>query len=202
MAQGHRVRPLYVDSQLCWQAEELRASRRFLAAIDRGGSTELVVLKLPLDDLYANHWSLTGRNVPGAHDPDERVYLPGRNPLLLVKALVWCRLQGVEQLALGSLKSNPFADATDEFFAQFEAAMDRALSARVELVRPLGTLDKREVMRLGRDMPLELTFSCLAPRDALHCGRCNKCAERQRAFRQADMRDPTPYAAQSGAIAI
>ena len=38
-------------------------------------------------------------------------------------------------------------------------------------------------MELGRDMPLELTFSCIDPRDGLHCGRCNKCAERQEAFR-------------------
>jgi 7-cyano-7-deazaguanine synthase len=43
-------------------------------------------------------------------------------------------------------------------------------------------------------MPLELTFSCIAPAGSLHCGQCNKCAERQRAFRLSSMPDPTRYA--------
>ena len=48
-------------------------------------------------------------------------------------------------------------------------------------------------MRLGRDYPLGLTFSCIAPERGLHCGGCNKCAERQEAFRDAGMADPTRY---------
>jgi 7-cyano-7-deazaguanine synthase len=153
-----------------------------------------VVLALPLADLYDDHWSITGRDVPQANEPDELVYLPGRNPLLVIKAHVWCRLHGMSQLALGSLASNPFADASDEFFRQFEAAMDHAVSGHVELVRPLAAMDKRGVMELGRRLPLGLTFSCLAPRGEMHCGRCNKCAERQRAFRDAGLADSTHYA--------
>jgi 7-cyano-7-deazaguanine synthase len=52
-------------------------------------------------------------------------------------------------------------------------------------------------MALGRDLPLELTFSCIAPAGELHCGRCNKCAERRAAFREADREDRTSYADQS-----
>jgi 7-cyano-7-deazaguanine synthase len=49
-------------------------------------------------------------------------------------------------------------------------------------------------MELGRGMPLDLTFSCIRPADDLHCGECNKCAERQAAFHAAGMRDKTRYA--------
>jgi 7-cyano-7-deazaguanine synthase len=133
--------------------------------------------------------------VPGAAEPDENVYLPGHNPLLLVKAQVWCRLHGVSQLALGALASNPFADSTDEFFRTFQAAMDRAVSGHVELVRPLSHLCKRQVMQLGRELPLEWTFSCLSPVGGEHCGRCNKCAERRQAFHMAEMTDHTHYVA-------
>jgi 7-cyano-7-deazaguanine synthase len=49
-------------------------------------------------------------------------------------------------------------------------------------------------MRLGRDLPLELTFSCIRPVRDQHCGDCNKCAERQLAFRNAGLADRTPYA--------
>lgn len=194
LAQRRHVLPLYVDCELVWQDEELRWARGFLRAIDTPALAELVVLRLPLADLYDDHWSITGRGVPRAEEPDENVYLPGRNPLLMIKAHVWCRLHGVGQLALGALKSNPFADATDDFFAHFEAAMDRAVSGHVQIVRPLADLDKRQVMELGREMPLEYTFSCLSPVGGLHCGNCNKCAERQLAFRIGGLADPTRYA--------
>ena len=64
--------------------------------------------------------------MPDQDSPDAAVYLPGRNALLLVKAALWCRLHGIEELALAVLAANPFADATPEFFAQFEAALARA----------------------------------------------------------------------------
>jgi len=190
---GHRVQPLYVDCELLWQGEELRHARGFLEALAAPNLAELVVLRLPLADLYDGHWSITGQRVPSAADPDESVYLPGRNPLLIIKAHVWCGLHGVQQLALGALKTNPFADATDAFFKQFEAAMTQAVSNPVRIVRPLAELDKRQAMELGRRAPLAFTFSCLAPQNGRHCGRCNKCAERQRAFALAGMVDPTPY---------
>ena len=96
-------------------------------------------------------------------NPTRHVYLPGRNPLLLVKADVWCRLHGVGQLALGSLASNPFADASDAFFAPFRGGHEPGRPGHVEMVRPLAGLDKRQVMQLGARMPLGLTFSCLSP---------------------------------------
>jgi 7-cyano-7-deazaguanine synthase len=155
---------------------------------------ELVTLKLPLEDLYGDHWSLTGENVPDAASPDDAVYLPGRNPLLFVKTRIWCQMHGVQELAIGSLSSNPFADASDSFFSLFEQSLNVALDGKVALIRPLVGTDKRRHMQLGSKYPLELTFSCLAPELGLHCGRCNKCAERQRAFREAEIPDPTAYA--------
>ena len=44
------------------------------------------------------------------------------------------------------------------------------------------TLSKQEVLALGTDLPLELTFSCLAPKNGEHCRRCNKCAKCGRVF--------------------
>jgi len=201
---GHRVRPFYVQSDLVWQRAELPAVNRYLARLREtfGGLQPLVVLELPLADLYDGHWSLTGSNPPDAHSPDEAVYLPGRNALLLVKAAIWCQLHGIEQLALGVLGTNPFADATPEFFDAFEATLDCGAGSRLRVLRPFGTLTKCQVMELGRGLPLEWTFSCIAPVSGLHCGQCNKCAERQAAFRQVGWPDPTPYArGQAGARA-
>ena len=194
------VQPFYIRTGLVWQSGELPALRRFLAAVACDELSGLVVLDMPLADLYAGHWSLTGRSTPDAQSPDEAVYLPGRNALLLVKAAVWCQLHGVGELALAPLGTSPFEDASEAFFRDFEAAINRGGRRKVKLVRPFGALTKRQVMELGRELPLELTFSCIAPHRTsqpgeLHCGRCNKCAERQAAFREAGIEDRTAYAA-------
>jgi len=152
-----------------------------------------VVLELPLQDLYSGHWSLTG-DVPGAATADDAVYLPGRNLLLAIKPALWCQMHGIGRLALGVLGSNPFDDASEEFFAALENTLTRLGQPALRIVRPFGAMHKREVMEIGRSYPLGLSFSCISPVGRLHCGRCNKCAERQAAFKMVGMEDPTVYA--------
>jgi len=194
LGEGRQVQPFYIQSQLAWQREELLAVRRFLQAVASPRLKELAVLDLPLRDLYGEHWSVTGRDVPPASSPDDTVYLPGRNALLIIKAALWCRLHGIDELALAVLQSNPFSDATDAFFDAFESALDHATGGRVRIVRPFAGLDKAQVMALAKGVPLELTFSCIAPVRGVHCGQCNKCAERSDAFRLIAANDPTEYA--------
>ena len=192
------VYPLYVRSGLRWEGVERTHLDRFLAAIRTPTLRPLHVLELPVADLYGRHWSVTGEGVPGADTPDEAVYLPGRNVLLLSKALIWCHLHGVPELATAPLGSNPFPDATPAFYAEFAAVVGRAVgdapAHAVRVIRPYAALHKADVLRRGRGLPLGDTFSCLHPVGGLHCGRCNKCAERQQGFRDAGMDDPTQYA--------
>jgi 7-cyano-7-deazaguanine synthase len=191
------VYPLYVRSRLSWEEVEQNHLRRFLEAIRRPGLEPLHVLALPVADLYGNHWSITGRSVPDADSPDEAVFLPGRNVLLLSKALLWCHLNRVPALALAPLAANPFPDATPEFFTAYQDVVNRAVGGSVKLLLPYAGLGKTEVLRRGRELPLALTFSCIQPAGARHCGRCNKCAERRRAFTAAGLRDATEYASKS-----
>ena len=190
-----RVTPIYVRFGLRWESVELAALRAFLKAVDRPGLGPLVVLDEPVADVYGEHWSTEdGGSVPGDESPDEAVYLPGRTLLLASKAAVWCRLRGISTLALGTLASNPFPDSTPGFDRDLEAVLGRALGGSFRLVRPFAGLDKADVLRRGVGLPLWLTFSCLQPVDGLHCGRCNKCAERRRAFREQGRVDRTSYA--------
>lgn len=194
LQQGHAVQPFYVRSHLAWERDEFDHLQRFLHAMDRPALRPLVVLDLPVHDVYEDHWSTTGRGAPGLNSPDSAVYLPGRNVLLTVKAALWCQLHGIDALALATLGGNPFSDATPQFFARLEEVLGLAVQRPIRVLRPFGAMDKRAVMILGRGLPLELTFSCIAPIGKLHCGCCNKCAERHRAFALAGDEDPTPYA--------
>jgi 7-cyano-7-deazaguanine synthase len=195
LQENRRVVPVYVRCGLRWEAAELFWLRDFLWAIRTGRLAPLVVVDVPLRSTYGRHWSLVGRRVPGAASADAAVYLPGRNLLLIAHAAIACRRLGVRALALGTLKGNPFGDASSRFFARLAGCLQLALGEPFRVHAPLARCAKPELIRSARGVPLALTFSCLAPAGRRHCGRCNKCAERQRAFRAAGVTDPTDYSA-------
>jgi 7-cyano-7-deazaguanine synthase len=192
-----RVVPVYVRSGLRWEEAELLSLDRFLGAVRAEGLEGLVVLDEPIADVYGAHWSTSGAGVPGSGTPDESVYLPGRNILLTVKTAVWCRLRAIDALALGCLGSNPFADSTPKFFEKLESVLDEAMGGRTRLLRPFADLHKTDVLLLGQELPLHLTFSCINPVEGRHCGECNKCAERKQGFRAAGLTDLTNYSYKS-----
>jgi 7-cyano-7-deazaguanine synthase len=194
VSEGHEVTPIYVRFGLAWEEVEARHLEWFLDSLPAPATKPLIVLDLPVADVYGAHWSVTGQDIPDHNSPDEAVYLPGRNLLLLAKSSVWCALNGVPTIALGTLAANPFPDADRTFFAGFSALAARALGCRLEVVTPFAGRKKHEVLELGRTLALDLTFSCIAPSGERHCGHCNKCAERRLAFTALGITDTTAYA--------
>jgi 7-cyano-7-deazaguanine synthase len=187
------VCPIFVRFGLFWECVELSYLERYLGALHSPLLQPLVLLEQPVADIYGSHWSITGEGVPDAAAPDDHVFLPGRNLLLLAKAMLWCHQNGVPAVALGSLQTNPFPDATHRFFQTMQEVANLAVGGQVRVELPFGGMRKTAVMHLGRGLPLEHTFSCIWPMDGVHCGKCNKCAERRRAFAEAGMLDPTSY---------
>lgn len=194
LGRGATVQPLYVRCGLAWEPVEQAWLARWLARLRHPRLKPLVRLEVPVRAVYGRHWSLTGRGVPAARTPDAAMYLPGRNVLLLAHAAVYAAGQGYSTLALGTLASNPFGDASPGFFKRFAACLSEALAVRVRITTPLRRRSKHELINAFSTLPLHVTFSCIHPRGMRHCGRCNKCAERRRAFRLAGVPDRTVYA--------
>jgi 7-cyano-7-deazaguanine synthase len=191
---NERVLPVYVRAGLHWESGELGALERFLEATPDMRREALRVIELPVGDLYGMHWSVSGQGIPGYDGAIDSNYLPGRNLLLLAKMAVLCALTGADRIAMAPLADNPFPDGTPEFFRDFAVAAGRALATRLTIEVPFRSLDKAEVIRRGRHLPLELTLSCIRPIDGGHCGDCTKCAERRAAFRASGVADRTTYA--------
>ena len=186
--------PIYVRCGLRWENAEVYWLRRLLQVLRSPRLKPLRVVDLPLGSVYGTHWSLTGRRVPSARSADSAVYLPGRNVLLLSAAAIVCTRQHISILATGLLKGNPFGDASPQFLRRFAACLTQALHQPIRILTPLRRFNKAQLVSTADTVPLELTFSCLRPDGRFHCGRCNKCAERMRAFRNAGVPDPTTYA--------
>ncbi len=194
-ARAETVHPIYVSCGLAWETEELAIAERLLATAAYRGVQPIARLTFTVADIYpANHWALKG-TPPGFDTPDEDVYLTGRNLVLLSKAAIHCAQRRISRIAIGTLAGNPFPDATPDFFTTLAKAMSLGLAHQVAVDAPFVQMHKSDVIRLGRELgvPLELTLSCMNPRDGLHCGACSKCRERRDAFREAGIEDPTTY---------
>ena len=199
MADAGPVHPVYVRAGLPWEEQELTALRTLRAALSTEGRPIRRVVELSVGgaDLYGDHWSMRG-NAPGYDEPDETVYLPGRNVMLIGLAAIWCASRGIEKIALGTLAGNPFADATEEFFEGYGQLLSAALGQRITVTAPFRHLGKAEIVRSYAHLPLDLTLTCMAPRGGVHCDACNKCRERREAFAEAGVADGTTYAAVPG----
>ena len=160
-----------------------------------GRVDELASLSFDMRDVFPpSHWAVRGE--PPAFDtPDEDVYIHGRNVILASKAAVYLSRERIPRLLIGTLAGNPFPDATPAFLEAISRALSLGLDAPFVLDAPFAALHKPDVIRKGvaLGVPLELTLSCMQPRDGLHCGQCSKCRERRDAFAEAGVSDPTSY---------
>jgi 7-cyano-7-deazaguanine synthase len=192
--------PIYVAAGLAWESAE-RAMVDALLRSDalRGRVAPLATMSVDMRDVYApGHWAVTGKP-PAYHTPDEDVYLPGRNIVLLAKAGVYCGAAGLDRLVLGTLGHNPFPDATPEFRLAMTRALSLGLAHDLQVDAPFAAMQKADVIRRGAaiGVPFELTLSCMSPVAGSplprHCGTCSKCRERHDAFVEVGVADPTEY---------
>jgi 7-cyano-7-deazaguanine synthase len=202
-AQHDVVQPVYVRSGLAWEPIEKAFLDRFLAEYRPPHPfLPLVHLELPIGDVYPQtHWAIRGAP-PAADTPDEDVYLVGRNITLLSKAGIYCAVAGLDRIAMGQLRGNPFPDATPAFFSAMARALSLGLDHPLEVTFPFLSKNKADVIRLGAalDVPFELTLSCMNPKDSRHCGACSKCRERRDAFIASGVEDRTVYTHQPAQV--
>ena len=204
-AAAHEVQPIYVSVGLAWESAERDALTALLSTPPFVSARPPAWLAVDMTDVHPDsHWAMAGRP-PGYHTPDEDVYLPGRNIVLLTKAAIYSSLHGIGRIVLGTLDHNPFPDATPAFRASMADALSRGLGQPFTIEAPYAQVEKMEVIRRGAALgvSLEMTLSCMSrarpsavnvrPFVARHCGICSKCRERHLAFVAAGIADPTVY---------
>jgi len=136
--------------------------------------------------------NLASREIPTS-------YVPFRNSHLLAIATSWAEVTGAERIYIGAVAedSSGYPDCRPEFYEAFQQTINAGTRAdtKIEIVTPIIDLRKSEIIKRGLELkaPLELTWSCYKSEDVA-CGRCDSCALRLRAFAEAGVADPIPYA--------
>ena len=187
------VTPIYIKNHLRWEDTELFCLKNFVRSLKQTNLRPLVILDLTMRDLYENHWSITGIKIPSGKSQDDSVYLPGRNIIFLSKAACYAAMKQISSIEIGVLRGNPFADSTKVFFKKMSDLLSLGLSMDIQVKAPFQKMKKEDVIAFGKKLPLEFTFSCLNPKGYEHCGDCNKCVERKKAFFAAGVFDKTKY---------
>src|SRR3989338_7782241 len=190
----YRAIPLYIRSGYIWETTEIYHLKQLLKSLGGRLLRDLVILKAPLYSDYPHpHWSLTGNHPPSVRSDASAVFLEGRNLHLIAQASIYCSLNRIPSLHIGVLKTNPFRDGNRHYFSLFQRVLNQSMKAPPLIKTPFLQKTKKEVLQIGSHLPLHLTWSCLSPYKKCHCGRCNKCAERQDGFKVAGLPDKTKY---------
>jgi len=127
-------------------------------------------------------------------------YVPFRNSHLLAAAVSWGEVIGALSIYIGAVAedSSGYPDCRPEFYDAFQNVIDLGTKpeTRITIRTPVIHLKKSEIVQKGVDLgaPLHLTWSCYQE-SQLACGKCDSCALRLRAFREAGVPDPIPYGA-------
>lgn len=180
-----------------------RERRAFLEICGRLGIPDRLIVRN--DALRAIGGSaLTDANiaVPESHAIGHEIpvtYVPFRNAHFLAVAVSWAEVLGAERVYIGAVEqdSSGYPDCRPAYYRAFnEVVKAGTKEGRIEVVTPLIAMRKVEIIRLGLELgaPFDLTWSCYSREDAA-CGICDSCVLRLRAFLEAGVVDPIPYAA-------
>jgi 7-cyano-7-deazaguanine synthase len=125
-------------------------------------------------------------------------YVPFRNAHFLSAAVSWAEVLGAWTIFIGAVEqdSSGYPDCRPAYYEAFQQLIRTGTrDGSITITTPLIHLRKKEIVALGLELgaPFHLTWSCYSSEDAA-CGECDSCVLRLRAFREAGMPDPIPYA--------
>jgi len=147
--------------------------------------------------------ALTDENIavpiaPAAGHDIPVTYVPFRNAHFLSVAVSWAEVLGAGKIYIGAVEpdSSGYPDCRPAYYEAFNRVIAAGTKeGNIEIVTPLIAMHKAEIVRLGLELnaPLDLTWSCYSREDRA-CGLCDSCVLRLRAFAEAGVADPIPYA--------
>ena len=160
-----------------------------------GASIKVIDLST-LKEVFGEVTSLCNADIPMTSSFSQPIIVPFRNAIFLSVAVSYAASIGANKIFYGAQGSDePFyPDCRREFYKAFEKAACLGTGMEMSIEAPFSGRPKSETLRIGAELgvPFELTWSCYF-NGVRHCGKCESCVNRKKAFKEAGMRDPTEY---------
>lgn len=125
-----------------------------------------------------------------------KVWVPGRNVVFTAIATSFAEAEDAEIIIMGwdLEEAATFPDNSKEFLDAYNNVLKIGTLDGVQIEAPVINLNKKEIVKLGVKInaPLNLSYSCYMGQKE-HCGICESCMRRKRAFREVGVIDRTKY---------
>jgi 7-cyano-7-deazaguanine synthase len=149
-----------------------------------------------LKDIFEGVTSLCDRHIEMTSTFSQPIIVPFRNAIFLSIATAYAISIGADWIFYGAQRSDRafYPDCRKEFYKSFQKTARLGTGTNMHIEAPFSDLTKAEVIRLGTKLgvPLHLTWSCYLDKEK-HCGKCESCTNRKKAFKEAGVPDPTEY---------
>ena len=162
------------------------------------GATAKVVDLSELKAVFGSVTALCNADIPLTAEFSTPIIVPFRNAILLSVAVAYASAVGAKDIFYGAHGSDEpnYPDCRREFYEAFEKAAQLGTGEEITIKAPFSGYRKSELLKEANKLgvPLELTWSCYRDGEK-HCGRCESCVNRKRAFQEAGIADSTAYEA-------
>lgn len=149
-----------------------------------------------LKEVFGEVTSLCNADIPMTSSFSQPIIVPFRNAIFLSVAVSYAASICANKIFYGAQGSDePFyPDCRREFYKAFETAACLGTGTEMSIEAPFSGRPKSEMLRVGAELgvPFDLTWSCYF-NGLKHCGKCESCVNRKRAFKELGISDPTEY---------
>jgi len=170
-------------------------------------NAEHTIIKLPWLAELGGSALTSDEDIPEPEDADldnidsslktaKSVWVPGRNVVFTAIANSFAEAEDAKIIIVGwdLEEAVTFPDNSKEFLDAFNKVLDVGSFDEIKIEAPLIGMDKTEIVEIGNNIeaPMELSYSCYKGFE-YHCGVCESCMRRKRAFKKAGVKDKTVY---------
>lgn len=135
-------------------------------------------------------------NIEKSSQSASSVWVPARNMVFTSIAVSYAESIGAEKIIVGwdAEEAATFPDNSKEFLEAFNELIEVGSPEKIRIEAPAIDLNKEEIVELGLKVgaPIELSYSCYKGDDK-HCGVCESCMRRKRAFKSLGVEDISEY---------
>jgi 7-cyano-7-deazaguanine synthase len=190
--QGYQIYPITFNyGQIA--LKETEAAQKIAKKL---GTTTKVIDLSALKEIFSGVTSLCNTDIPLTAEFSAPIIVPFRNAIFLSAAIAYAVTVSADKIFYGAQGSDEafYPDCRREFYEAFEKAARLGTCQEITIQAPFSGKRKSDLFKAGTELgvPFELTWSCYRD-SAKHCGKCESCNNRKKAFQEAGVADPTKY---------